>query len=352
MFRLRRAAPAAALQPVSVLKPLCGDEPSLYANLRSFCQQDHPCFELIFGARDPADPALAVVAQLRGEFPALPMHVAIDAAPCGTNRKVSNLANMLPHARHDVLVVADSDTRVGRDYLRAVTAPLADARNGLVTCIYRCLPAGGVWSRLGAMYIDDWYMPSVLLAWLFGHRRYVSGQTVALRRATLRAMGGFESVANHLADDYQLGENVRGLGLRVMLSSYVPDTVQCEPTLQALTAHELRWMRTVRLLAPGGFRFLCVSFTLPLLVAGLALCGAHPPLPALLLAGLTLACRLALAVLVRSGQPLGALADLLLLPLRDALLLWTWLRALLTSRVSWRGGEFEVDPHGLMRGTP
>ena len=348
VFRLRRAPSIDEVRAVSVLKPLCGNEPALYANLRSFCTQDYPCFELVFGVRDPDDPALAVVARLRREFPALRITVAIESEPSGVNRKVSNLVNMLPHASHDLIVVADSDTRVEKGYLQAVLAPLTDARNGLVTCLYDRVPAAGFWSLLGAMYINDWYTPCVMLAWLFGDRRYVSGQTIAMRRETLAAIGGFDGVASHLADDYQLGDNVRRLGLKVVLSPYVPCTVQGEPTFAALSAHELRWMRTLRTLAPGAFRFLCVSFTLPLLLIGLALSGLHPSETALILAGLTLTGRLGAAALARLARP-ASLWEMVLLPLRDVVLFWTWSRAFFTSRVSWRGSEFEVDPQGMMR---
>jgi ceramide glucosyltransferase len=348
VFRLRRAPLTNETRPVSVLKPLCGNEPSLYANLRSFCTQDYPCFELVFGVRDPDDPALAVVARLRQEFPALQIKVAVESQPSGVNRKVSNLVNMLPHTDHDLIVVADSDTRVASGYLRTVLAPLTDVRNGLVTCVYHRLSVPGFWSRLGAMYINDWYTPCVLLGWLCGDRRYVSGQTIAMRRETLVAIGGFDGVASHLADDYQLGENVRRLGLKVVLSTYVPCTVQSEPTFAALAAHELRWMRTLRTLAPKSFRILCVSFTLPLLLIGLALSGLHPSMTALVLAGLTLIGRLGVAVLARVARP-ASLWELLLLPLRDLVLFWTWSGAFFTSRVSWRGSEFEVDPQGMMR---
>jgi ceramide glucosyltransferase len=348
VFRLRRAPLINEARPVSVLKPLCGNEPSLYGNLRSFCTQDYPCFELVFGVRDPDDAALATVARLRREFPALEIKVAVESEPSGVNRKVSNLVNMLPHTSHDLIVVADSDTRVDRAYLRAVLAPLSDARNGLVTCVYHRLPAPGFWSRLGAMYINDWYTPCVLLAWLFGDRRYVSGQTIAMRRETLLAIGGFDGVASHLADDYQLGDKVRRLGLKVVLSPYVPCTVQSEPTFAALSAHELRWMRTLRTLAPGAFRFLCVSFTLPLLLIGLALSGLHPSMTALVFAGLTLTGRLGVAAVARVARP-ASLWEMLLLPLRDVILFWTWSHAFFTSRVSWRGSEFEVDPQGMMR---
>ena len=141
-----------------------------------------------------------------------------------------------------------------RDYLATVTAPLLDSGVGLVTCMYRGMPTPRIWSRLGAMYINEWYMPSVLLAWLFGHQGYVSGQTICVRRDTLQAIGGLRAVVDHLADDYRLGELVRRLGLRIVLSPYVVKGEHHEPKAGSLIRHELRWMRTLRVLRPRSFR--------------------------------------------------------------------------------------------------
>ena len=211
----RRELRTPSRPPVTVLKPLCGLEPGLYEHLRSFCQQDYPRFEIVFGVRDQADPACSVVYRLVDEFPELPLKVVINPKLHGNNRKVSNLINMLPHASHELLVISDSDTAVSHDYLTTVTAPLLlDDLVGLVTCIYCGVPTQPIWSRLGAMYVNEWYMPSVVLAWLFGHQGYVSGQTMCLRRDTLAAIGGLEVLADYLADDYRLGELVRRSGLR------------------------------------------------------------------------------------------------------------------------------------------
>ena len=168
-----------------------------------------------------------------------------------------------------MLVMADSDAFVGPDYLATVTAPLLDARVGLVTCAYRGVPTRGVWSRLGAMYINEWYMPSVLLAWLFGYEGYVSGQTMCLRHETLRAIGGLRTIADHLADDHRLGELIRGLGLRIVLSPYVVGGEHHEQNMRSLTRHELRWMRTIHVLRPVSFRMIFLSFSLPLAVFGM-----------------------------------------------------------------------------------
>jgi ceramide glucosyltransferase len=354
VWRSRQGAkPPGRLPPVTVLKPLCGAEPGLYENLRSFCQQEYPEFQIVFGVRDRDDPALAVVARLLAEFPSLPIDVVVDPRQHGSNRKVSSLINMLGRARHDVLVMADSDAYVGPDYLTTVTTPLLDRKVGLVTCIYHGEPTPRIWSRLGAMYVNEWYMPSVLLARLFGHEGYASGQTICVRRETLQGIGGLRAIADHLADDYQLGELVRGLGLRIVLSPYVLRAEHHEPTLDLLLRHEVRWMRTLRVLRPRSFRLIFFGFSLPLALMGLLLCaagaGSVPSVLAWTLFEVTVVARVALhlAHRLRGERPL--LADFWLLPARDLLLCWVWWRTFSTSRITWRGGEFDVDAHGIMR---
>jgi ceramide glucosyltransferase len=351
-WRLRRAAtPAAQLPPVTVLKPLCGAEPGLYENLRSFCEQDYPQFQVVFGLRDSADPALSVAERLRREFPRCCTDIVLNPQLHGGNRKVSNLVNMLERAQHEVLVMADSDAIVGRDYLRQVTAPLQDPAVGLVTCIYRDLPTGQLWSRLGAMYINEWYIPSVLLAWLCGHEGYASGQTLCIRRDKLQAIGSLRAIANHLADDYKLGELVRAQGGRIELSPYLLRTEHDEPSFSGLQRHEVRWMRTLKVLRPRSFRLLFLSFSLPLALAGSALLGAAAA-PRLIADGglaVVVLARLALHLCGRAGNERRVLSDLWLVPVRDLLLLWVWLQGFFTSRLTWRGTEFDVGADGIMR---
>jgi len=347
----RRVLLPAALPAVTLLKPLCGAEPGLYENLRSFCMQDYPEFQIIFGVRDAADAALAVVSRLMRELPFAHIDIVINPQLHGSNRKISNLINMLGRARHDVLVIADSDAFVGPDYLNTVTAPLLDRAVGLVTCIYRGVPTSGIWSRLGAMYVNDWYIPSVLLAWLFGHDGYASGQTLCIRRETLQALGGLRPIADHLADDYELGARVRSLGLRIALSSYLLRAEHHEPTLELLVGHEMRWMQTIRVLRPGSFRFLFLSFSLPLGVLGATLANADPVLSGTAwgLFWSALVARVMLHALPWMRGDRSALKDLWLIPARDALVCWVWLRTFFTSRVTWRGDQFDVDEEGVMR---
>jgi ceramide glucosyltransferase len=356
VWRLRPRQPLATgkLPPVTLLKPLCGAEAGLYGNLRSFCLQNYPLLQMVCGAQDPDDPAIGVVRTLQQEFPALHIELVVDDAQHGSNRKVNNLINMMRAARHDVLVIADSDVCVGSDYLCNIAPQLHDPQVGLVTCLYRRIPAAGIWSRLGSMYINDWYMPSVLVAWLFGHRGYTSGQTMAFRRDTLQAMGGFGAIVNHLADDHEMGERVRRLGLRIVLSPYLVATLQHEPTEAALLAHETRWMRTLRALTPAGFAFLFISFSLVIQFVAFLLLSLDPALSERLsvLLIVTIAARLAISCVQRLGQPVVPLSDLWLLPVRDMFLCWVWARALFTSQISWRGGQFEVDARGVIRSSP
>jgi ceramide glucosyltransferase len=347
----RRPSKARSMPPVTVLKPLCGAEPGLLEHLRSFCRQDYPEFQIVFGVRDAGDPACAVVKQLAAEFPSVPVELVINPQLHGTNLKISNLINMLPYARHDILAMADSDAFVGSDYLATVTAPLLDQDVGLVTCIYRGTPTGRIWSRLGAMYINEWYVPSVLLAWLFGYEGYVSGQTVCLRRDTLDAIGGLRVLANHLADDHRLGELVRGLGLRIVLSPYVVDGEHHEPTFGSLTRHELRWMRTIHVLRPRSFRLIFITFSFPLAVLGLiaALSESSFAAATWVLFGISLLARLVLHFVHRLRDDRAPVSDLWLLPVRDVLICWVWCRSFFTSHVTWRGNEFDVGSDGVMR---
>jgi ceramide glucosyltransferase len=231
-----------------------------------------------------------------------------------------------------------------------VTAPLSDPKVGLVTCIYHGVPTSGIWSRLGAMYINEWYMPSVLLAWLFGYQGYVSGQTMCLSRETLRVIGGFERIANHLADDYCLGELVRALGRRIVLSPYVVTGVHHEPSLTAVTRHEIRWMRTLAVLRPRSFAGLFLTFSLPLSLLGFAFAhdGSSSWAVATLL-GVTVASRLIVHFAHRFGGRRGLFADLWLVPVRDVLICWVWWRSFFTSQIVWRGAEFDVARDGIMR---
>jgi len=328
--------------PVTVLKPLCGAEHELYENLRTFCDQNYPRFQLVFGVSDADDPAVGVVRRLQSEYPQVDLQLAVDPRQHGSSPKVSNLINMLPLAAHQHLVIADSDIRVTRDYLRKVVAPLLDPEVGIVTCPYRGHPRRGFWSLMGSLFINDWFLPSVKVAALSGSRAFGFGATIAIRREVLSSIGGFQAIVNQLADDYRLGELTRRAGLKTVLSDCMVETYVSERTLGELIRHELRWLRTIRAVRPIGYMLCFITFSVPVAVLGTLLAaGAHP---ALAMLAVTMATRVMLHRAGRQRSSSGSL--LLLLPLRDVLgfVLWVWSFA--TRRVQWRDANFRVARDG------
>jgi len=336
-----------ASPPVSVLKPLHGAEPRLYENLRGFCTQAYARYELIFGVQDPEDPAIAVVQRLQREFPQQSMALVIDPAVHGANLKVSNLINLFPHACHHWLVLADSDISVTPDYLARVTAPLHDPRTGIVTCLYHGVAGDTPSARLGKLFIDDWFAPSVRLSYAFGSTRFAFGSTLALRRDALEAIGGFEALKDTLADDFWLGERTRQRGLRTVLSELEVGTDVTETQLAALWSHELRWLRTIRAISPIGFFFSFICLTWPLLVLALWL---SPTLSCLIVALAGIVARLMrYAAAWRSAARSSRWHDIWLTPFRDTLLLVEWMGALFHWRVKWRGQIMHARDHAPSR---
>ncbi|MFT4070104.1 bacteriohopanetetrol glucosamine biosynthesis glycosyltransferase HpnI [Paraburkholderia sp.] len=345
---------------VSVLKPLCGAEPRLYENLRTFCEQRHGHFQLVLGVSSPHDPAIAVVRRLQAAYPTRDIELAIDTRVHGSNLKVSNLINMAARARHDVIVIADSDIAVDADYLDSVAAPLADPDVGVVTCLYVARGVGGFWPRVGALFINEWFAPSVRVAHATGSRRFGFGATLALRRATLECIGGFDALKNCLADDYWLAEHVRALGLRTVLSRVMVATDVIEPTFGALWQRETRWLRTIRSVNPPGFASLLITFPTPWLLASAALtvsfatrAGGHAPCVAMIAsASATAVCFGARLLLhLRASRRARTFwRDLPLVPLRDTLIALQWLFSAFGSHVVWRGARMPVGTPAAGRG--
>jgi ceramide glucosyltransferase len=343
--RLRRGPPQsgpATLPPVTILKPLCGAERHLYDCLRSFCDQAYPGFQIVFGVRDPDDPAVIVVRRLQREFQRLDLEIAINPAQHGSSGKVSNLINMMPFARYDYLVVADSDVRVAPDYLARVVPPLLDPAVGIVTCPYRGYPRRGSWSMLGAAFINDWFMPSVYVAALLGSRAFAFGATIAMRREVLASIGGFVPIADQLADDYRLGELTRRRGLRTVLSGVVVETSVDERSLGDLVRHELRWLRTIRAVRPLGYALSFVTFGwAPAALGSLVAAGARAALAMLAITALG---RLMLHFAARDAR--SAVTQLWVLPLTDLLVFALWCWGFVTRRVQWRHARYRVARDG------
>jgi ceramide glucosyltransferase len=329
--------------PVTILKPLHGLEPNLYANLARFCAQDYPGpVQIVFGVDDAADPAIGIVRQLIAAYPDRDLKLVINARRHGANRKVSNLINMLGAAQHEILVISDSDIVVDRDYLKSIAASLDGPGVGLVSCLYRGSGATGSWARLAAAAIDYHFLPSVLVGLKLGLAEPCFGSTIALRRKTLAAIGGFEAVVEQLADDYALGTLVRRAGLRVAIPAAIVAHDCTQKSALDLFRQELRWARTIRAVDPLGFAGLAITHALPLALLGMCLALVHggiAPGAALVIAALT--CR---GILQFELDRAFQLRDdfYWMGPARDVLSFFVFIASFFGRGVEWRGHRYGV----------
>ncbi len=333
--RFRRITPVTAAHPaITVLKPLHGDEPLLEQALESFCRQAYPRFQLVFGVQAADDTAIAVVERLRARFPGVDMELVIDGTAHGPNRKVANLINMFPSARHDTLVISDSDMHADPQYLARVADALGVAGTGLVTTLYTGRPARpGLSGLLGSAYITQSFAAGALLARWLG-RQDCMGATMALTRDTLMRIGGFPALSPFVADDAVLGARVRALGQRVALAATVPATTVGERGIGALFRHELRWARTIRAVAPFGFAVSVIQYPVfwALLTAGFTAAAPWTLLLLLLTALLrAMAGRDIETVMGAAPTPVW------LPPLRDVMSVAVLLTAYAGDEVAWRG---------------
>jgi ceramide glucosyltransferase len=345
-FFARPVSEPMSYPPVTIVKPLHGNEWALLANLSSFCEQDYPGpMQFLFGVHDSTDPALESVEALRRLHPDADITVVADARLYGPNRKISNILNMLPHARHDVLVFADSDVSVAPDYLRNVIGELQKPDVGLVTCVYRGQPDPGFWPRLSAKATNYQFMPGVVTGLALGLARPCFGQTIAMRRDTLDRIGGFTPFVRHLADDHAIGEAVRALGEKVVIPSFTISHACVEASATQLFAHELRWSRTIRRIDPLGHLGSALAY--PLAFALLAVAFSGGAAWAWPLALVAMGARLALKLLSDRAlrQPRR---DLWLLPFWDVVSFAIFVASFWSSRVIWRGFSFKVDGDGLL----
>lgn len=322
------------LPSFTIFKPIAGPEPELYENLRSFCDQEYQAFyEVIFCLHRRDDPALATVERLAAEFPSL-TRIAIGQNAAMANPKIANLAKPGAEPRGDIVAIADSDIRVGRDYLRALAASFASEGVGAATCLYSGTPNAGIVSRLGALQIEDGFIPSVLVALALGPLRFCLGATMAVRRSVLEAIGGLTALGGGIADDHVLGELVASRGKEVELSRYVVTTAVPETNLGALWSHELRWARTNLSLAPAGYAFSFLMYALPLAVVYLAVArNLEWGLPLL---AIVVALRLGLHYLLRAALNVKRRDDAWLIPARDCLSFAIWFASFFGRNVRWR----------------
>jgi ceramide glucosyltransferase len=357
--RLRQAPlPDNQLPPVSILKPLKGVDPEMWESFCSHCEQEYPQFQLILGVSDPGDPAIEVVRKLQTKYPKVPIELIVCDRIFGTNIKVSNLVQMLPSARHELLVVNDGDIRVPSDYLRKVITPLADDSVGLVTCLYRAVAAPTlaptIGSRLEALGIGTDFVPGVLSArFLEKGLHFGLGSTLAFRRRDLEAIGGFEALLDYLADDYELGRRIAATktgktGKKVEFSTVTVTTFLPAYTMRQFFRHQLRWSRTIRDARPWGYAGLLFTFGLPW--ALLTLLAAHGAAWAWILFALTFAMRLAVGLATTVGvlHDRQVFPNVLLLPLRDLIAPLIWAASFMGNRIHWRGDVFDLKDGRLI----
>jgi len=337
---------------VSILKPVRGADPQAYECFRSHCLLDYPEYEVIFGVHDPSDPAVALVEQLQKEFPQRRIELVVCPRELGTNRKVSNLIQMLPAARHDYLLVSDGDIRVPADYLPRVMAPMADARVGLVTALYRAVAGRTLGSKLEALSISD-FATAVLVSYRSRrHFHYGFGSTLAFPRRVLEQVGGFEALADYLADDHQLGTLIAQAGYRVILSDLTVETTLPDYSLRDFWNHQLRWARTVRDASPRGNVGLILVFGVQW--AAVAVIAAAGDAWALVLLAVAYAARITSLLVTASAvcKDSGTLRRLWLLPLRDLQAVLVWAASFAGRTVIWRGDRFILKHGRLLRVRP
>jgi ceramide glucosyltransferase len=344
--RLAAGRAAGAATAATLLKPLCGDEPELLANLQSFVDQDYGApIQIVLGVQDPSDPALEAVRQLKASRPDADIEVVLDGPLHGPNRKVTNLINMTRRAKHGLLVLSDADMRVPADYLAQVAAAAAEPGVGAVTCYYFGQGREGFWSHLAAKGISYGFLPNVVTGVRLGLAHPCMGSTIALRREVLDEIGGFEAFSGALADDYEIGHAVRARGYRIVLPPFAIAHGCAEKSLKAVFAHELRWAVTIRCMDPIGHAGSIVTHPTVLAFIGTALLGA--PWYGL---GIIVAAGAARGWLTASadravGAASGPWQGLLL---RDILSFGVYVCSLFARRVDWRGSQFRITSNGRL----
>jgi ceramide glucosyltransferase len=345
-FAKRPASAGSAGRPVSVLKPLCGQDPGLLDNLLSFADQAYPEFQIVCGVQSADDAAIPVVERLEQERPRLSAALVVDSTRRGRNLKVANLMNMLSATRHDHLVMVDSDMRVPPNFLSTVTGPLEDASVGLVTSLYRGRAADeNLPSVLGAQYINYAFLPQAILGEALRPGQGCFGASIGMTRQTLKDIGGLEAVADALADDNAIGSAVRRLGKRIVVSELIIDDWVSEPSVTALFRHELRWALTIRGVAPWGY--LGSLITHPVALAILAVCLGGFGWPSLGVLAVALLGRFAMVRATDRALGLEA-SPLWLVPVRDLLSFGVFLASYFTRTVAWRDRKFHVDRQGQL----
>ena len=336
--------PKPSQQPaISVLKPLSGLEEHLAENLRSFFEQDYGEYEILFAVRELDDPALGVLEELRDAYPSLHTRVIVTGQPPYPNAKVYSLDSMVAAAEYDLLVMSDSDIRVGRDFLRVIAGEFEDPKTGLVTCPYRAVPSPGVGSTLEALGLNTQFLGGVLVARMLEGMKFALGPTIAVRRAVLEDVGGFDSLKDFLAEDFVMGNRAAAKGHGVILSSYVIGHYIGGHDLRGNLHHRLRWCRSTRRSRPAGYFGELFTMPLPLALLMLAVAPSWWPLPVVSIA-LRAASAWACAGWVLHDRLTARLWWML--PLQDVLAFLFWIAGFFGNTILWRGHRYRLHSDG------
>ena len=335
-------ADAVFAPPVSILKSLKGIDPQMYEAFRSHCLLDYPEYEVLFGVHDLDEPALALVEKLQAEFPEHQLRVVHCPKELGANGKVSTLAQMLPEARYEHIIINDSDIMVDWNYLQRVLAPFASPKVGMVTTLYRAIAGKTLSSRLEALGISADFAGGVLLAReMEGGIRFGLGATLATTKSVLREIGGLEPLADYLGDDYELGARVAAAGHRVELSHVVVETALPDYSFRDFWKHQMRWARNVKDRRPAQYLGLIVTFGLAWAILAVLFWLSWW---SCLVLGAAVITRFAAAIFVGRGvledDQVGR--DLWLVPVRDFIALAIWIASFLGNTVEWRGLRFRL----------
>ena len=334
--------------PLSILKPIYGLDRETYENYASFCRQDYPQFELLFCVSDNSDPALPVIQKLIQDFPDRSIRLLIGSDPLGASDKVNKLCRLVREARHEIVIVTDSDVRVDPGYLRAIAAPFRDPAVGGVTCLYRGLTDGGFGADLEAIGNSTDFAAGVLVNWLGGKIDFMLGAMMATTKKYLAEIGGFEAIVDYFCDDFELGNRLAAKGRRIELSTFPVAIVYPHETFAQAFRHQVRWNLSIRYSRPAGHLGLIFTQGLPWTILAIILAPTTAIALAYLAAYIVLRSEMARNVGVWGMQDRALHSKKAMLPVRDAFAFVVWLASFFPQRIHWRGKEFYVRERRLL----
>ena len=349
-FFSKRAVPLLGdfTPPVSILKPIYGLDRETYENYASFCRQDYPEFEILFCVSDDRDPAVPVIQKIIADFPGRPIRLLVGSEQLGASDKVNKLCRMVREARHETVIVSDSDVRVEPGFLSTIAGAFHDPEVGGITCLYRGLTDGSFAASLEAMGNSTDFAAGVLVNWLGRKIDFMLGAIMATTKKNLAEIGGFEVLADYFCDDFELGNRIAREGRRIELSTLPVCIVYPRESLWEAFRHQLRWNLSIRYSRPAGHLGLIFTQGLPWTILSALLAPSVPIALAYIATYVVLRSEMARNVGVWGIQDRALRAKLAILPVRDAFAFLVWLASFFPQRIRWRGREFYVRNRRLV----